>query len=124
MILNRYGNPIGTGRYGEQIDGFQLPDGAVICKTASLALHRRIQNDPILRERLETAQKIIREKTGNPKFSFLHLELLKHENKNITPEVTKAIEKNLDFGEKIQRQRIDNEKLKESGKGYENIKAA
>jgi hypothetical protein len=124
MVLNRYGNPIGTGRYGEQVDGFQLPDGAVISKKASFALHQRIKNDSILRERLETAQNTIRQKTGNPNFEFLHLSLLKHENKNITAEVSKAIEKNLDFGEAIQRQRIDTEKLKESGKGYENIKAA
>jgi hypothetical protein len=66
---------------------------------------------------LETAQRM----TGK---KILHLSLLDKTNKNITPQVEKAIEKNLEFGENIQRQRINLENLKESGKGYENIKVA
>jgi hypothetical protein len=101
----------------EQIDGFQLPNGAVVSKSASFDLHNRIRNDAGLRERLETAQRM----TGR---KILHLSLMERGNKNVTDDLFRTIEKNADFGEKVMRERVKNENLKESEKGYENLKTA
>jgi hypothetical protein len=101
----------------EQIDGFQLPDGAVVSKTASFALHNRIRNDAGLRERLETAQRM----TGR---KILHLSLIDRNNKNITDNLFRTIEKNAEFGENVMRKRVKEENLKESEKGYEKFKTA
>jgi len=101
----------------EQIDGFQLPDGAIVSKSASFDLHNRIKNDAGLRERLETAQRMTSRK-------ILHLSLLDRNNKNVTDDLFRTIEKNADFGENVMRKRIKDENLKESDKGYEKLKTA
>jgi hypothetical protein len=115
QLFDWRGVPIKSQRRDEQIDGFQLPNGAIVSKSASFDLHNRIKNDPLLRERLEVAQRM----TGR---KILHLSLLEHGNKNVTAELSKAIEKNLDFGEKVQKERIKTENLKESEKAYVKIK--
>jgi hypothetical protein len=117
-LIGLDGRPLSDARRGEQVDGYSLPDGAVVCKAASLALHQRIKdNVGGLRERLEAAQRM----TGR---KILHLSLLDHNNKNVNSGVDSAIEKNLDFGEKIQRSRVKSEKLKHSGRAYANLKTA
>ena len=70
MILNQYGRPVTSshrgwqnGRHGEQMDGFQMANGAVVSERASMDLHRRIENDSVLRERIETAQKMTGKET-------------------------------------------------------------
>jgi hypothetical protein len=117
-LVDWRGRPI-TSRQprDEQIDGFQLPDGAVVSKSASFDLHKRIQNDTTLRERLETAQRM----TGR---KILHLSFMERGNKNITADLFKTIEKNADFGEKVMQKRIKDENLKESDKAYEKLKTA
>jgi L-cysteine desulfidase len=118
-LVDCFGRPITSKqqRRDEQVEGFELPNGAIISKQISFDLHKRIQNDTALRERLETAQRM----TGR---SILHLAMLDHGNKQMTAGMEKAIEKNLDFGEKIQQRRIKEEKLTESEKGYENLSVA
>jgi hypothetical protein len=117
-LIGLDGHPLNSARRDEQVDGYSLPDGAVVCKSASLALHQRIKdNVGGLRERLEAAQRM----TGR---KILHLSLLDHNNKNVNAGVDSAIEKNLDFGEKIQRTRVKSEKLNKSGEGYEKLKIA
>jgi hypothetical protein len=118
MILDSHGNPTSSewvnGRKGDQVEGFQLPDGAIVSKKISMDIHKRIQNDSTLRERLEIAQRM----TGR---KILHLSLLDHSNKNVNASVNKAIEKNLDVGEEIQRHRANTENLTQSEKAYEAI---
>jgi hypothetical protein len=118
MLVDLAGRPLVSQEsraHGEQVDALELPNGAIVSKRFSMAFHERIKNDTVLRERLETAQRM----TGR---KILHLSLLDRNNKNVTAEVESAIEKNLDFGEKIQRDRIKTEKLPESEKAYENLK--
>lgn len=117
-LIGLDGRPLNSARRDEQVDGYTLPDGAVICKAASLALHQQIKdNKNGIRDRLEAAQRMTRRK-------ILHLSLMDKNNKHVTGDVESAIVKNLDFGEKIQRNRVKTEKLKHSGAGYENIKVA
>ncbi len=86
-------------RRGEQVAAFELPDGAIVSKGASMALHHKIRDDAQLRERLETAARM----TGR---RSLHLALCDRDNKHRTAAVEAAVEKNLEFGEAIQRERI------------------
>lgn len=120
-LVDFRGRPISSAnerneaRRGDQVDAYALPNGAIVSKVASFALHNRIKNDTLLRERLETAARM----TGR---TTLHLDLLRHGNKHATATVEKAIEKNLEFGEKIQSQRIADKAIPETKAGYENLK--
>ena len=116
-LIGLDGRPLNSARHGEQVDGYTLPDGAIVCKKASLDLHDRIKNNAKLREDLESAQRM----TGR---KIRHLSLLDKNNKNVNGDVETAIEKNLDFGEKIQRDRVKKEKLNKSGEAYEKLKIA
>ena len=120
MILDSRGRLTSSarvnGRQGDQVDGFQLPDGAIVSKRFSMDFHNRIANDSGLRERLETAQRMTKKK-------ILHLSLLDRTNKAATANVDDAIIKNLDVGEELQRHRIKTEKLTKSEKAYEALSA-
>lgn len=121
QIVDWRGRPISSAnernemRRGEQVEAFSLPDGAVISKTASLALHNRIANDTRLRERLEVAARM----TGR---RSLHLALLDRSNKNVTRSVEEAIVRNLDHGEKIQNQRAERGDAPRTKAAHENLK--
>lgn len=116
MILDAHGRPTSSewvnGRRGDQVDGFQLPDGAIVSKRISMDLHERIKNDSKLRERIEVAQRMTKSK-------ILHLSLLDNTNKHATGSVDDAIKANLDVGEELQRHRTNTEKLTKSEKAYE-----
>lgn len=118
MILDSHGRPTSSewvnGRRGDQVEGFQLPDGAIVSKRISMDLHNRIANDSNLREKLEVAQRM----TGR---KILHLSLMDRTNKNSTAQINEAIKKNLDVGEDLQRLRAKTEKLTKSEKAYEEI---
>jgi hypothetical protein len=116
MILDSRGRPTSSARRGEQIEGFQLPDGAIVSKRISMDLHNRIANDSALRERLEVAQRMTKRK-------ILHLSLLDRTNKSATANVDEAIIKNLSAGEELQRHRTQTEKLTKSEKAYEALSA-
>lgn len=118
MILDYAGNPITSindapGRRGMQVDGFQLPDGAIVSREKSFRLHNNIKNNTLLRERLEVASRM----TGR---TAIHLSMLRPSVYGMSADVERAIVKNVEFGEKIQHRRVEEEKLKESGKAYEN----
>jgi hypothetical protein len=52
----------------------------------------------------------------------LHLALLRRDNKAVDGTVEKAIVKNLEFGEKIQSQRIAEKAIPETKAAYDNLK--
>jgi hypothetical protein len=118
MLVDPRGRPIGSaahgfvnGRRGEQVDGFQLPSGAIVSEAFSRDFHNRIKNDPILRERLETAARM----TGK---ESLHLAALRNDSEFKAKQVEEAIFKNLREGEKVQRARAKSENLTESKEAY------
>ncbi len=123
MLYDYRGQPVTSeslnspGRRGERVEAYSLPDGAVVSAAASRALLNKIKNDTLLRERLETAARMTGRRT-------LALELCRNGNKELTPAVEQALEKNMQFGESIHNQRIRAEKLAESEKGYANLKIA
>lgn len=123
QLVDYRGNPITSaslnsdGRRGERIEAYSLPDGAVVSAMASHALLNTIRNDTKLRERLETAARM----TGR---TTLALELCRPGNKEITPALEAALEKNMQFGEAIHNHRIRAEKLEESDRAYANLKIA
>ncbi len=120
-------------RNGAMVEGFSLPGGTVVSRRASMALHQRIQNDTTLRERIEQADKdqlamrrrawLANGKRGpEPKLEeSLHLAMVRRGNKEMTPAVQAAIERNLDFGETIQRKRNENENITEGKAAYERL---
>ena len=121
MILNQYGRQVTSshrgwqnGRHGEQMDGFQMANGAVVSERASMDLHRRIENDSVLRERIETAQKMTGKET-------LHMALIRHGNKNKQTNIDEIIKTNVRAGEKVLHVRAESEKLTESKKAYEKV---
>jgi hypothetical protein len=117
MILGLNGKPLviekpnTAMRKGMQVEMFQLPKGAIVSKQLSREFHNRLQNDARLRERLETADRM----TGT---KSLCLALM--ERGEMSEGTKRAIEQNLDFGEKILRQRVESEgeALAETGKAY------
>jgi hypothetical protein len=107
MLYNAQGNPVMSAERSATmrdavkatVDGFQMPDGAIISYERSMALHARIVNDPILRERIEAADR----QTGT---TSMHLAVLRKVNKISLDDVVK----NMKFGEKVQDRRVVEEK--------------
>jgi hypothetical protein len=95
-----------------QVDGYSLPDGYVVSAKASMGLHNRIQNDSVLRERIEAADRM----TGT---ESIHLAMLRHDHKKPSKQTEAALLKNQQFGEKIMKKRIHDE-----GKALEGSVAA
>jgi hypothetical protein len=120
MILNQYGRPVSGsrdwrhGRRGDQVDGFQMSNGAVVSEKASLSLHDRIASDSNLRDRIESAQKMTGKET-------LHMALIRHGDRNKKTNIDEIIKTNVRAGEKVVRARAENENLTESKKAYEKI---
>jgi hypothetical protein len=109
MILDPSGTPI---RRRVNIDGFQLPNGAIVSVKATLDFNRRIQNDPKLREALEAAQK-------RTKRTFFHMDLLALRTGELTQDNADALIAGQAGAEEIMRERVETEKLRLSGKAYE-----
>jgi hypothetical protein len=129
MLYGANGQIIGgQGRRGNQIDAMGVCDGVVICASESRKIHERAKNDSVFRERLEAADResyALRMRVWKedgmvgpePKFEESeHLAMLRHGNK-----VPDAVWKNQEFGEKVLRSRIENEKLEGSAAGYAGI---
>jgi hypothetical protein len=119
MILNQYGRPAKRsltwdgGRRGDQTDAFQMANGAIVSESASLALHRKIVSDPVLRDRIESAQKIVGKET-------LHMALIRRDTSKKS-NIEEIIKTNVRAGETVIRERAQNENLTESKKAYEKI---
>lgn len=138
MILNAQGQPVSSSsvRNGNQVDAFQLPDGTIISAKAAKIMIEKARNDTVFRERLERADKEQYEfrlrrwwQNGCPghaprKEENWILAFLRRDNNEFTAEIQDKLIKNQEFGEKIMRQRTQNEGLKESEKGYEKLSAS
>jgi hypothetical protein len=98
-------------RKGMQVEAFQLPKGAIISAEKSREFHNRLMNDSVLRERLETADRM----TGTKSLCLAILE-----RGEMSESTKRNLQKNLEFGEKIIRQRVESEgsALAETGKAY------
>lgn len=111
MILGANGQPVssqdslGGGRKGNQVDVFSLPDGAIVSKERSFALHNKIKNNSVLRERIEAAQR----QTGA---KVLHLSMM--QRGEMAPDTQRALIKHTEHGEKIMQKRIVDENLQRS----------
>jgi hypothetical protein len=102
MLYNAQGEPIKSNPSVGKIDAFQLPDGAFVSKKISMEFHNRLRNDAALRERIEQADR----QTGTESW---HLALLRHDTGRPNDEAHAIMERNLEFGEKIQQRRVKEE---------------
>lgn len=110
MVLDISGRPI---RSHGRIDGFQLPDGAIVSARITLDIHNRIKNNSVLREKLEQAQRF----TGR---KLIHLDLLRAgERGGIDKDKADYMIRDQAIAEDIMHERIDKEDLATSGKAYE-----
>lgn len=117
MILDSRGRPISTNspiRRGINCDGYELPNGAIISTRISNDFRQSIQNNTKLREALETAQRM----TGK---TLIALDMQRN-SKGMDGATRETLVKNQEFGEKVMKKRVAEEKnLTESKKGYETI---
>lgn len=116
--LRKAPTPNKTGmRRGNQVNGFELPEGAVVSHALSMKLHNMIRDNAKLREDIEKADKI----TGT---ETLHLAAMRRKN-GMTDKIAQALMSNQIAGEMIMRERVkkDGESLNKSGEGYEKAAA-
>jgi hypothetical protein len=137
MLYGPDGSPVsGVGRNRMQVDGFRLPNGAMVLESESRKMHEKLKNDSNFRERVEQAQRdsyqlrhrkwIANGMQGpEPKINEIeHLAMLRHDNDALTVDKENALWKNVRFGEELQRERVKTEKEIEGSKaGYEKIAA-
>jgi hypothetical protein len=96
MLYDPNGRPISTAkpnddiRTGAEMDLNALPKCAVSTRRRSFDLHQQIVNNSVLRERLETAQRM----TGH---KLMHLDIIKMTH----PQTEKRIVRHVDFTEKV-----------------------
>lgn len=96
MLYDPHGRPISTAkpntdvRTGAEFDLKALPSCAVSTRRRSFALHEQIVNNSVLRERLETAQRM----TGH---KLMHLDIIKMTH----PQTERRIVRHIDFTEKV-----------------------